>query len=424
MKKPFFFILLISYYCFVQILLAQTRIWSPYSRYGIGELNFVNSTFLGSMGNTSIAFNSNSIINVNNPASYVAADSMSFLFDGGAMAKYNTIKQAENKENSVYSSLSHIIFAFPATQKISFSFGLMPYSSMGYKISDQEIIDSIGKVNYTYDGWGGLNKLYVGSGMELFQNFSVGINANYIFGSLNRQQIAVFDSANFFNSRIRNHTIVNDFNFDLGLQYYFNLKNDKRLMFGVVYGLPADLSVKNTKIAERFIGNSGIVIIKDTIEYSKNNKGHISFPMHYGAGIGYEKKNHWYVGFDANWQQWSDYKFMGKSDSLNNSIRYSAGGYYIPKSKTGVRNQFTNTTFLWGLHYYQSNLELRNNIIKQRGISFGVRLPLKQSRSSVMLSLELGKTGTTDENLIEETYLVFKVSMNIYEIWFFKRKYE
>ena len=64
-------------------LFSQVRLASPYSRYGIGDMSENNNSWNLALGGTSIALRSPSHVNYMNPASYIAFDSSSFLFEGG-----------------------------------------------------------------------------------------------------------------------------------------------------------------------------------------------------------------------------------------------------------------------------------------------------------------------------------------------------
>ncbi|MDD4213896.1 MAG: hypothetical protein PHR81_03700, partial [Bacteroidales bacterium] len=48
---------------------AQIRISSPYSRYGLGEMNVTQSTYSAGMGGIGLGLRHLTFINVNNPAS-------------------------------------------------------------------------------------------------------------------------------------------------------------------------------------------------------------------------------------------------------------------------------------------------------------------------------------------------------------------
>jgi hypothetical protein len=50
-------------------------------------------------------------------------------------------------------------------------------------------------------------------------------------------------------------------------------------------------------------------------------------------------------------------------------------------------------------------------------------LPLPRSLTTIDLSLELGRRGTMNENLIRETFVNFTLGVSIYERWFVKSRY-
>ena len=60
---------------------------------------------------------------------------------------------------------------------------LMPYSSVGYKMSflDQsdDVAGNVGAASYTYSGDGDVTEVKLGVGWEPFKNFSIGAAAKY-----------------------------------------------------------------------------------------------------------------------------------------------------------------------------------------------------------------------------------------------------
>ncbi len=408
---------------------AQTRIWSPYSRYGIGELNFSHSTYISSLGGTSIGFRSPHIINFSNPASYSGIGERSFLFDGAALFSPRILSTTDTSETTFFSSLSHMVFAFPITPKWGFSFGLIPYSSIGYKINSTENINSIGDVDYLYEGWGGINSFYAGTAYEVFRGFSLGINMNYYFGNIERKRIAMFDTSGFMNSRITNKINVSDLHFVAGLQYqiHFNNKTENRegynLTIGLTGGNTSQINASQNILAVHFSGTNIFAAAKDTVLNVTDEQSEITIPLHLGGGMYFEQERRWMAGFDVEYQKWSEFSSFGSIDSLANSLRISAGGGIIPKDK--ARSTMLNSThILWGAHFYSNYLELKNTQLNQYGISFGFAMPIRSTNTTLQLSFEIGKTGTIENKLIEETYGKFKLGVSISEKWFYKRKYD
>ena len=202
---------------------AQVRIGSPYSRYGLGDINSGNSPFFLSMGGTAFGIRSSAFVNHANPASYTAFDTTSFVFEGGVYSQSSTIKSVSASQSSSYSSIGSILIGFPISKKIKASFGLLPYSSVGYKIADNKSLvisaDSSTAVSNIYDGSGGINKAYFGFGFNVFKNLSFGVNADFLFGTIKRNSTSNLTDLLYANSYRRTTFVkVNDFNFNFGLQ--------------------------------------------------------------------------------------------------------------------------------------------------------------------------------------------------------------
>jgi hypothetical protein len=77
-----------------------------------------------------------------------------------------------------------------------------------------------------------------------------------------------------------------------------------------------------------------------------------------------------------------------------------------------------------GGHYHNSYLQLDGEQLKDYGISFGVGLPLRNTKSSFNLTLEAGRRGTLENNLIRENYLFLSFSVTLHDFWFMKRKFD
>ena len=72
----------------------------------------------------------------------------------------------------------------------------------------------------------------------------------------------------------------------------------------------------------------------------------------------------------------------------------------------------------------ETGLSLNGEAVNEFGISFGVGLPIKNTGSSVNLGFEIGRRGTTDNDLIRENYFKFTLGLAIFERWFLQRKYQ
>ena len=110
---------------------AQNGTMSPYSRYGYGLLNDNATAAQRFMGGVGYGMNSGRQINVMNPASYAAIDSLTFLFDMGFDLDFLSSEENGVKESNNSGSLNYITMAFPLAKRLGASVGLLPYSSTG-----------------------------------------------------------------------------------------------------------------------------------------------------------------------------------------------------------------------------------------------------------------------------------------------------
>lgn len=405
-------------------LFAQTRISSPYSRYGVGDLQ--NSRYMRniSMGGLSFAFRSSNAVNYANPASYTSFDSTSYVFETGISSTFKKTMTASTSQTSNYTTLGYLVMGFPVTNWWGGSIGLLPYSNVGYKISDEENVPVTGRVKYLYEGSGGLNQFYAGNAFEIAKNLSAGFNTSFIFGALDKTRTVYFDSLYFLNTRMKNGIIVNDFLFNYGLQYAKNLKNDISLNMGLVFSNSTNLTAKQDSLAVRYLlSSTGAETIKDTIINSSGYKGNIVIPQNIGFGFTVGKKDRWMAGADVAMQNWKNFSSFGEKDSLKNSIQASVG-FEITPQNSAISGYWKKVHYRFGFRYDKTYLQLRNNQLAEYAVSVGFGLPLKKSKTSINLGFELGQRGTTENSLIRENFGKVFLSLSIYERWFIKKKFD
>jgi hypothetical protein len=65
-----------------------------------------------------------------------------------------------------------------------------------------------------------------------------------------------------------------------------------------------------------------------------------------------------------------------------------------------------------------------NRQITDFGITFGVGLPVYRSKSTINIAAEFGKKGTTEDNLVLEDYFRLNLMVNLYDLWFIKRRFD
>jgi hypothetical protein len=456
---------------------AQSATASPYSRYGLGEINNRNLAQSMAMGGAVIALSNDTIplyhLNTANPASYSSIKLTTAEL--GVNYQRLQLQGSSGKQTLNNSSIAYLSFGLPMKKWWGLTFGLIPFSSVGYKVSDQKEINNVGTVNYLYDGSGGVNQIYLGNGIKPFyaltkrflnsnkyallkkdnntqairkiinrnnawKDFSVGLNVSYLFGSIENTRRSIFPGSYFgFNTRSGTTTKFSDVYLDYGLQHSFNidslrgrdLKENVRIMIGATFSAQTKVNATIDSLSVNYFNNSGgYEIVKDTIKLVKGTQGTVTLPLSFGFGLGFRKGERWLVTSDFAIQNWSNFQKFNQDGGLRNSMRVALGAQYIPNPRAvGIENYTKRINYRMGLHYSQTYLELKNTQLAEYGISAGIGLPVGrsfafQNFSMVNISVEFGTRGTTNNGLIKENYLKAIIGFTINDKWFIKPKFD
>ncbi|CAI8367337.1 MAG: Uncharacterised protein [Cryomorphaceae bacterium] len=396
---------------------AQLGTSSPYSRFGLGDLQGNIFPVYNALGGGVTALSSTTSVNSSNPASYTSFKSNSFLFSTGGLHKTTLIQNLTDKQVANNSAFSHMTIAFPISSKLGASIGMLPFSNIGYTLNAR---DTLVNANMIYTGDGGLSKVYFGGAYEPFKGFSLGMNASYLFGGLNRRKKLDYDDESFFDSRSNSSINLKGYYYEFGLMYKMELVNEKVLSFGLTANNNSSLRAKRTNIVETISGTNETV--KDTtsniVEW-----GEVNLPKYISTGLMYRDGEKWLLIADYSIQNWADYTLLGESDDLSNSMRLSAGLQYTPEFNS-VTKYYKRMQYRLGANYSNTPLTLNDTQLKEMSVSFGFGIPVKKSRTKYDISLTLGQRGTTDNNLIKEQFIKFGLSVSYDGIWFVKRKYD
>jgi hypothetical protein len=406
---------------YAQNNLGNNNTTSPYSRFGLGELQHYSFGRSAAMGGASIGSRHSVQVNSSNPASYSSNDSLSFIFEMGMDAtavkyKSNSGTMTTDDVNFRYLSLS-----FPINKWMGAGMGLQPFSDMGYEVKYAEDVTNIGYIFHDYSGNGSISKAYFGGAITPIKGLSLGVNLNYIFGTLNSQSIIDFYQTDVFGNSKTESTRLRDFTISYGLQYDLKLKQNKYLTFGATFENKSNFTALHQLFAFTALDPTSAAYA-DTIEFVAEKKDIITMPLTFGLGLSYNEVNKLEVNADYYYAGWSRSTFFGKTDDyLTDRSRFSLGFEYIPEAFS-IRSYMRRVRYRMGTHYENSYLVLNNKQIKEFGISFGAGFPLPKSKSTANFALEFGTEGTMEENLVKSRYVKFSLYFNLYDYWFMKRK--
>lgn len=416
--------------------IGQSITNSPYSRFGIGDIyrnGFNNSK---AMGGISTGLRASNQINYMNPAAISAQDTMSFIFDVGVNGILKDMKSSTTSANFDDFSFDHIAISFPIKKWWFTSFGVTPYSKIGYNVQQVEEYLPIDTVNMHYDyyGNGGINQLFFSNSFLLFKNLSIGFNINYIFGSLEQYNQAYLDRADSYTTVVADEISLKKITYDFGAQYFQKFPNKFFYVVGLNYS--NKISINSTKksavlMTENYnlyninvidyLANYGSKI--DTISSSITNNYKVEVPARISVGLTAGIKDKLVIGFDYSFQDWKNIQSLNVNDNFGTDESYNLGLEYIP-NKFSLRDYYKRINYRAGAYLNNTYLKLNGEQIKNYGITFGLGFPIANQRTSLNLSYSYGKRGTTANGLIQENYSTFGINITLYDFWFIKRKFQ
>jgi hypothetical protein len=410
---------------------------SPYSRYGIGDINPMLMPQNVAMGGIGVATNRiNGFFSVNplNPASNASIGLT--VIDIGLYGKFNTLeKSGQTSQTNANFRLSHIAFGIPVSKRSAISFGLMPYSELGYNY--KQISPNFGTglpsdtsaVNYLYSGDGGLSRIFLGYGFGIGSHLSIGGSVSYIFGNLKETQSTEVPSlAGVLNSRIEESNSINGFNYDYGVQYSVDFSQRKRLTFGYSASANTKLNTSNSYIVSSYYrntdGDEGVAT--DSIINNQQPSAKIQLPMINRFGISFQNDGKFLIGADYTMSNWSKLTVAGTNKGLRDSKTFNVGGQFTPNINS-LSNYFASVDYRLGFIYDQTYLNVNSTDIKRYAATFGVGLPLRANNTSfykINIGAEVGRRGTLVNSLVKENYVNVHLSFTLNDKWFQKYRFD
>jgi hypothetical protein len=435
---------------FITLILAVTAIGamaqstattsSPYSKFGLGDIvpaALPQNIGMGGIGTAINRLSGYNNINVLNPASY---GTIGFTtIDAGIYSNIISLNQTgQASASSTNFRLSHVAFAIPVSKRSALSFGLLPYSQMGYNYK-QTLSKGYGTgsptdtnaVNYIYSGDGGLSKAYLGYGFGLGKHLLIGANMSYIFGNL--QQFSSTEIPTLYgtlNSKVEQSNAVGGLNYDYGVQYSFDFGEQKlkHLILGYSASANSRLTTTSTYIVSQYTydgsGNQNIAI--DSIVSRQGAKSKIQLPQINHFGISFQNDLKFLIGADYTMGKWSDLTISGANAGFQDSKTLNVGGQFTPNINA-LHNYFARTDYRLGFIYDQTYLNLNNTNIKRYAVTVGLGLPLAPNNLSfykVNFSAEIGQRGTLTNGLVKENYVNLHLGFTLNDKWFQRYKFE
>lgn len=407
---------------------------SPYSRYGYGVLNNQAVGVSRAMGGITYGVRSLDA-NPGNPASYTSVDSLTFIYDMGVSYVKSRFTEGDNVQNNNNGGLDYISMQFRVAKKMGMSFGILPFSSVGYQFGTEKV-ENGHSTKRTFTGSGNFSQVYLGLAYEPIENLSVGANASFLFGNTKYTRSLSIPSVPSANSEyFMNKLTINSLKFDLGAQYTLSLNKKDHLVLGAVFSPRVNTTGKINRIKNDY-NSGGEVIRGDTAQFTGRN-AHADLPSTYGLGFTWNHDRRLTVGADITYQNWSKVRYsehmddgMNDNNRFNNVWRFNTGLEYVIDPRD--RNFIKRVKFRGGVNYSNSYINVQNDLgeisgYKEYGATFGFGLPIRDvvysgRTSYININFEYRTLNPNKTNLIREQYFGISVGVCINELWFMKNK--
>ncbi|MBM3413996.1 MAG: hypothetical protein FJY16_03545 [Bacteroidetes bacterium] len=434
---------------------------SPYSRFGIGDLTATTNINNRGMGGITAGYTDQLSVNFNNPASFSSfqawkekkskkLSSGRAILDIGVNVDNRTLRDplVANNFNASNAVFSYMQVGLPLLRGWGMSFGLRPVSRISYRIDKNERLTdpitgaAIDSAITRYRGDGGAYLAAAGTGLSLFskekfgleEKFSVGFNVGYLFGKkdYSSRRSLINDSVSYYQANFQTKTTFGKLQASAGLQYQIPLNKSMTLTLGAYGNLKQELNAEQDILRETFYYDQGQGEVRlDSVSDIRGRKDKMILPASYTIGFVWQKyaipnkEGGWMIGADYNKQSWSDYRFFGKTDSIQDTWEIRVGAQISPVPR---HSYFTNVNYRFGFFAGPDYVRLINKT-PRFGASFGAGLPIPISRQTpnqitfINVALEYIKRGNK-QNLLQDNLFRFTLGFSLSDIWFIKRQYD
>lgn len=389
---------------------------SVYSRYGIGDLEFGYSAKMIAIGNFGVAQLDPDHLSVSNPASWSSLTRTRTEFGFGY--KGDLISDGTQSNYNSETDFKGFTFGFPVSKDygIGVVAGLLPYSRVSYKTeqynpSPDQVIPSY---KLSYDGKGGLSKLFIGSSFRLPLGVSAGATLDYYFGNQNYVSTIEFDETKYINTTYENTRRSTGFGTTLGLissnlAKDLNISGLNDLRIGVSYQYIGNLNTDTV-----FTQTS--LFLVDTVTFSQTET---KIPARITGGISFAFKESYNFNLDFMYQPMSNFRFNNREETnLRDANKFSAAFEYKAKKNMGMTT-WEQIVWRFGLSYEQTQYIFNGQGINSYSAFGGFSYPLGVD-NTIDFAVEYSNRGTTDFNLLNENSIRVYLGLSFGELWFLR----
>nr|MDA3815916.1 hypothetical protein [Prolixibacteraceae bacterium] len=351
-------------------------------------------------------------------------DSLSVLFETGVFLKYTETETPELLNTYYDGNLSHIALGHRYTSWLMGTYGLMPYSDIGYHFITEKAVEGEERMMITtWEGSGAINKIFYSLGLKINKNFSIGNEFAFYYGPINQERVtrAQIDTKletgeNIFSSNYTTfytNSRYSGISVKPAIQYTTFLgEKGSNLTIGATYSPEQLFFGKSDYTVQQAYGSSSTAY---TVYADELRADPLDIPVSYGAGVSFIYRGKYLATADYEEENWG----AGNSDKYKNRQIYSFGVERLPQSSL---NYFERCAFRAGFRYDTGYLTVNRYDVSDIRFTLGAGFPVRKSRSTLNVSLEAGQIGKVGSGLMRERYAKISIAFSFHDYWFLERK--
>jgi hypothetical protein len=438
---------------------AQQSEFSPYSRFGFGLINQVNTPVATGLAGMETGLANSYQFSPSNPAS--ATFLTQTTLQGSGMVSNLTMRQVDGDEaGATYGTAGPMgIVVKQKNGKNALILGVSSYSNSGYAITRSNDIEGIGVVEERYIGEGGLSNANIGWA-RVFRSTSfvpagnadsirvsnrslhLGVQTQYLFGRVSRSSTLDITDPTFLDHRARVTAQHRSISMDIGaildqllfVNYNANREflNSMALRVGGVFTPEAALSSDISSLDETTQTLGGIPVNLDTSSFSSllDFQGRMPHSLNGALSLHYDRSDgmRWAAALEYSSTAWGDVDGEMAPELLSDGVRWVDAktlrfGFQFNLGNSEQRNP------TWGKAIYRLGLatgnqpfEIDGTPISHQLASAGATIPLVGSRSlsRIHFGMEFGTRSAASDGIDERIY---RINLGVSLMPFFKNNW-
>lgn len=404
---------------------------SPYSQFGMGVLSDQSLGFNRGMGGVAMGLRDGKTVNMQNPASYSAIDSLTMIIDAGVSGQITNFKESGRKVNAKTGQFDYAVALFRVMPKLGVSIGVVPFSNIGYNYENYEVESETLRTITTHSGSGGFSQAFLGIGFEVLKGLSVGANFSYLWGNYTRSVVPTQNITAAMTQTLLYTASVSSYKLDFGVQFQQSLNKNNKLTLGATVGVGHRLT-GDAHFITSLTDPNGASFPPDTL--SIEDAFHL--PMSFGVGATLLHKQKLLIGVDYSLQQWGKLDFPAvikgsdkthyqpASGMLKNRHKVALGVDWVPTTNMLTRNYLKLIHYRAGVSYATPYYKIGTlDGPKELTVSAGFGIPIINTwNTRSVLNITAQWVHTSARDLVTENSFRLTLGLTFNERWFAKWK--